>query len=120
MAKCYAGFAGGLGGRAALVSAQTRALVTEEQVAGVDPLANEAIRYGAGFQLQVPERSYFGPPADAFGHGGAGGSSHGWWPSHGVAFSFVMNELREETHDRRARKLLDALFGCLRTSSDTR
>ncbi|HET6507834.1 MAG TPA: serine hydrolase domain-containing protein [Baekduia sp.] len=120
MARCYARFAGQLDRRPPLVSAPTRTLVTEERAAGIDPLSDEPIRYGAGFQLQVPTRSYFGPPADAFGHGGAGGSSHGWWPSHDVAYSFVMNELREETQDRRARRLLEALFACLPTASGAR
>lgn len=51
----------------------------------------------------------FGPPPDAFGHTGAGGSAHGYWPSEGVAFSFAINELQNEADDRRCRDVLAAL-----------
>ena len=37
-------------------------------------------RFGVGFELQTDERG-LGPTEDAFGHGGAGGSIHGAWPS---------------------------------------
>jgi hypothetical protein len=55
-----------------------------------------------------------GPADDAFGHTGAGGSSSGGWPSLRAGFSFVTSELRLETRDDRARRLLDGLDAALR------
>ncbi len=48
---------------------------------------------GVGFALQT-EQMTFGPAPDAFGPGGADGSSHGAWPSDQVGFSNSMNLLR--------------------------
>jgi hypothetical protein len=65
---------------------------------------------GAGFQLQVDDR--FGPVAEAFGHGGAGGSLHGAWPEQRIAFSYVPNLLRDDGQSsERAHSLLRALYG---------
>jgi len=74
---------------------------------GIEPTWGSEIAYGAGFELQVPAAN-FGPPADAFGHGGAGGSRHGAWPGRGIGFSYVMNEVRARP-DERAAALLSAL-----------
>lgn len=79
---------------------------------GVDPYALEEVAFGLGFELQNSEMS-LGSPADAFGHTGAGGSSHGAWPSQGVGFSYCMNEMRPEAPDRRARRVLAALAACI-------
>jgi CubicO group peptidase (beta-lactamase class C family) len=69
--------------------------------------------YGVGFELQTELRP-LGPPADAFGHTGAGGSIHCAWPSHGVGASYVMNELRDDNDvDPRAQALLKALYPCV-------
>jgi CubicO group peptidase (beta-lactamase class C family) len=114
MARCYAACAEGLDGRGPIVSAQTLDLFTTDQYdEAVDPCFGDPLRFGVGFQLQAAPM-FFGPPVDAFGHGGAGGSSHGWWPSHRVAFSFVMNEMLDETQDHRGRDLLSALYDCVR------
>lgn len=80
----------------------------EQQVAANDAFTGEACAYGLGFALQS-EQMWFGPPSDAFGHGGAGGSSHGAWPAHRVGYSYCMNHMREEESDYRARRLLAAL-----------
>ena len=69
--------------------------------------------FAAGFELQT-ELARFGPPADAFGHTGSGGSTHGAWPAVRTGFSYVMNELRLEVGDRRSEVLLDALDRALR------
>jgi hypothetical protein len=82
-------------------------LVTRSRVAGTDPFMGTPVAFGAGFELQT-ELAAFGPPADAFGHAGAGGSIHGAWPSLDVGFSYVPDELRGE-EDTRARELLVAL-----------
>ncbi len=80
---------------------------------GDDPFLKSPLAFGVGFGLQTAERP-FGPPLDAFGHGGAGGSIHGAWPSLGVGFSYVMNELRDEQEpDPRGQALLAALHDCV-------
>jgi hypothetical protein len=67
------------------------------------------LRFGpTGYEL-AGTPSALGPAADAFGHTGAGGSSHGAWPSLRTGFSYVTAELRREDEDERARTLLAAL-----------
>jgi CubicO group peptidase (beta-lactamase class C family) len=79
-----------------------------------DPLADEAQRFGFGFELQT-EIKQFGPPLDAFGHTGAGGSCHGRWPAQNTGFSYAMNLMRDDCldGDPRAGALLGALYDCL-------
>jgi CubicO group peptidase (beta-lactamase class C family) len=82
---------------------------------GEDPLSGRLLRFGVGFEL-APNPSELGPELDAFGHTGAGGSSHGAWPSLRTGFSFVISEMRSETDDGRARRILDALHWALGAS----
>jgi CubicO group peptidase (beta-lactamase class C family) len=65
--------------------------------------------FGVGFELQTERRS-LGPPANAFGHTGSGGSAHGAWPDERVGFSYIPTELRSVETDYRARRLLAALY----------
>jgi CubicO group peptidase (beta-lactamase class C family) len=82
------------------------------RIAGGDPF-EEGIEesFGIGFHVQdgaTPR--VLGPPDDAFGHGGAGGSIHGAWPQQRVGYSYAMNELRDDGFpDARADVLLNAL-----------
>jgi CubicO group peptidase (beta-lactamase class C family) len=76
---------------------------------GQDTLSGRPIAFGLGFQLQN-ETKPFGPPVDAFGHGGAGGSRHGYWPEQRIAFSYAMNLLRQDASDVRGTSILEALF----------
>ncbi len=110
MAALYGCLAGGgtLGGRR-LLSEHTVALGPAERARGVDPLSDERLAFGAGFELQT-ERSPFGPALDGYGHGGAGGSMHGAWPKHRVGFSYAMNQMRDDSDDDRSRTLLAALY----------
>ena len=78
---------------------------------GWDVLNDEPRRFAAGFSLQVPKMQY-GPPLDAFGHGGAGGSVHGAWPTEGVGFSYAMNRLMDGD-ETRAPRVLAALHASL-------
>jgi hypothetical protein len=81
--------------------------------AGDDPLTGRPLRFGpTGYEL-AGTPSALGPAADAFGHTGAGGSSHGGWPSLRTGFSYVTAELRSEDDDQRARTLLAALHEAL-------
>ncbi len=117
VARCYEAFAAGTGGRPPLVSASTLAAFTTPQFDEVpDAVFGEPIHSGIGFELQTEAR-LFGPPADAFGHTGAGGSAHGYWPSEGVAFSFAINELQNEADDGRCRDVLAALHSELTDDS---
>ncbi len=115
MAQLYACLAaGGRRGDVELLSPATVALGRRELSRFVDPLTQEPMAYGAGFQLQTEMRR-FGPPEDAFGHAGAGGSVHAAWPTQGVGVSYVMNELRDDpAGDPRTTALLDALHEALR------
>jgi CubicO group peptidase (beta-lactamase class C family) len=82
----------------------------QELARGVCAVTHRPYAFGVGFELQT-ELAAFGPPAGAFGHTGSGGSSHGAWPEQRVSFSYVMNQLRRESGDDRARRLLGALYG---------
>jgi CubicO group peptidase (beta-lactamase class C family) len=105
-ARSIARLYGGLG---RLLSPETLALARAPLVDGWDAVHATRRRYGVGFALQA-DAMQLGPPDDAFGHDGAGGSVHGAWPSHGVSFSYAMNLLRDDAPvDPRARTLLEAL-----------
>ena len=83
--------------------------MTRPEAVGDDPLTGRPLRFGpTGFEL-AGTPSELGPAADAFGHTGAGGSSHGAWPAAATGFSFVTAELRTEEGDGRAAALLAAL-----------
>ncbi|MET7403066.1 serine hydrolase domain-containing protein [Dactylosporangium sp. NPDC005572] len=79
---------------------------------GTSPVWGTPMAFGAGFELNTP-LEILGPPPDAFGHAGAGGSRHGAWPSLGVAFSYAMNEARAASPDPRPRALLEALHAAV-------
>lgn len=73
-----------------------------------DPIAGDRQVFGVGFELQTDARA-LGPPDDAFGHCGAGGSVHAAWPSLRAGVSYAMNQMRDDARvDARARALLDA------------
>jgi CubicO group peptidase (beta-lactamase class C family) len=74
-----------------LLAPETAALAGRCIVRGHDPYHDRPIAYAAGFHLN-PDGD-LGPPADAFGHGGAGGSTHGCWPGLRTGFSFTTNLL---------------------------
>lgn len=80
-----------------------------ERSSGKDPFLGDPMRFALGFQLQTG-LGVFGPPADAFGHSGAGGSVHGAWPTERVGVSYAMNQLRNSAPvDPRAQALLTSL-----------
>jgi CubicO group peptidase (beta-lactamase class C family) len=96
-----------------LVSTATLELGTTEIVARRDAFMDDEERWGVGFMLQT-ELATMGPPADAFGHAGAGGSEHGRWPSQRLGFSYAMNRMQyDEAGDPRSRALLAALHACV-------
>lgn len=112
MARLY----GGLG---QVLSRPALDLAVTELDSRTEPLLGIEQRFGVGFMLQVPTKP-LGPPADAFGHDGAGGSAHGAWPAHELGFSYVMNRMRDDCdRDPRAAALLEALASCLEVAPST-
>jgi len=84
---------------------------------GLDQVHGNRLRTGVGYQLQTELRA-LGPPDDAFGHTGAGGSSHGAWPELRVGFSYTMNLMQDPTSgDQRALRLLSALHKATQSRS---
>jgi CubicO group peptidase (beta-lactamase class C family) len=96
-----------------LLREETVALGRTELARAPCALTGYPYAFGVGFELQTEVRA-FGPPEDAFGHTGAGGSAHGAWPSLRVGFSYATNELRSYETDTRARRLLAALHEAVR------
>lgn len=99
-------------GGAPLLREETVRLGRTMLSSGYDALNDLHWRFGVGFQLPS-ESIYFGPSGpegDGFGHGGAGGSHHGAWPSLGIGYSYAMNQMRDSARpDPRAEALLEAL-----------
>ncbi len=115
MAKFYALLATN-----AFLRAETMIMGRSLQSAGDDPLTGRPLRFGpTGFEL-AHTPSALGPADDAFGHTGAGGSSHGAWPGLRLGFSYSTNMLRPENNDGRARALLHALHDAAQQRAEQR
>ena len=87
-----------------------------ELATGVDPFLDGRFRVGVGFGIQrgsAADLRALGPPEDAFGARGSGGSVHGAWPQQRVGFSYAMNLMRDEPIDARPTALLAALHACV-------
>jgi CubicO group peptidase (beta-lactamase class C family) len=109
--------AGGKIGDVQLLQPDTVELGRRQLSSGEDPLSGRLLRFGVGFEL-APNPSELGLPVDAFGHTGAGGSSHGAWPSQRTGFSFVVSEMRPENDDGRAGRILGALRDAVDESAE--
>jgi CubicO group peptidase (beta-lactamase class C family) len=96
----------------AILRPETIRLGRTELVRGACAITRHPYAFGVGFELQT-ELESLGPPANAFGHSGSGGSSHGAWPDQRVGFSYAPTELLDPEADDRAKKLLSALHACL-------
>jgi CubicO group peptidase (beta-lactamase class C family) len=113
MAQLYGCLAaGGKMGDVRLLEPDTIDLGRRQLSVGDDPLSGRLLRFGVGFEIN-PNPSALGPSPDAFGHTGAGGSSHGAWPSLRTGFSFIVSEMRPEDDVGRARRVLDALHAAV-------
>jgi len=96
-----------------LVSADAVRRGREQACAGADGLTGRPLRYGpTGYEL-AGTPSQLGPADDAFGHTGAGGGSHGAWPSLRTGFSFLTADLRSQDADPRAATVLRALHAAV-------
>ena len=94
-----------------LLREDTIAVALRERSFGHDELSGRELRFGIGFELN-PNPSRLGMALDAFGHTGAGGSTHGAWPSLRTSFSYAMGEFQPEPRDSRGIELLDVLDEC--------
>jgi CubicO group peptidase (beta-lactamase class C family) len=92
-----------------LVGEETMLVGRTELSRGLCAVTQRPYAFGVGFELQT-ELGTFGPPRNAFGHTGSGGSRHGAWPTERVGFSYSMSMLRPEAGDTRATRLLAALY----------
>jgi CubicO group peptidase (beta-lactamase class C family) len=85
----------------------TVAAATVEQVRGPDAVIGVETRFGLGFMLG---KSFgLANPESCFGHAGAGGSLAFADPSTGLAFGYVMNDLRFDPGDPRSEGLVRAV-----------
>jgi len=95
-----------------VLSPDTIARATAQQVYGDDVLLQRPTRFGLGFQLTMPERP-LGPGPRAFGHFGAGGSLGFADPDTGVAFGYAMNQGRGGWQHKHVRHLIDLVYAAL-------
>jgi CubicO group peptidase (beta-lactamase class C family) len=112
LARLYASLVGGGVDRVRTLQPATVEAATVEQVRGPDAVIIEETAFGLGFMLG----SSFGAanPASAFGHAGAGGSLSFADPSAGLAFGYVMNDLRFDSGgDPRRESLVRATYAAL-------
>ena len=110
-ARLYASLVGdGVGGRR-LLRPETVDAATVEQVRGTDAVLGVETAFGLGFMLGAS----FGAanPPTCFGHAGAGGSLAFADPATGVAFGYVMNDLRFDTGDPRSEGLVRAVLAAV-------
>lgn len=113
MSRLYGMLAnGGILDGVRVLQPETIAIARRQRSLGNDPLSDRLLRFGVGFELN-PNPSCLGGPIDAFGHTGAGGSTHGAWPSLRASFSYAMGEFRPENNDGRATRLVTALESCI-------
>jgi CubicO group peptidase (beta-lactamase class C family) len=111
LARMYASCIGEVDGMRALQPA-TVAAATVEQACGKDEVLMVESCFGLGFMLG----NAFGAanPTTAFGHAGAGGSLSFADPHTGLAFGYVMNDLRfDPKGDPRSEELVRAAFQSL-------
>jgi CubicO group peptidase (beta-lactamase class C family) len=84
---------------------------TRTQARGVDLVMGYETHYGTGFQLPFPFRPMAGD--GSFGHYGSGGSVGFAHPSSGLAFGYVMNQMRPAGgRDPRTAALVQAVLRC--------
>jgi CubicO group peptidase (beta-lactamase class C family) len=116
LARMYASCVGKIDGRRTL-SPETVAQATLERACGKDEVLMIESCFGLGFMLGRA----FGAanPPDAFGHAGAGGSLAFGDPDPGIAFAYVMNDLRFDVSegDPRSIELVRAVYRVLESGS---
>jgi CubicO group peptidase (beta-lactamase class C family) len=111
LARLYSAIIGEVDGTRLLQPASL-ARASEERACGKDEVLTADSCFGLGFMLG---RSFGGAnPASAVGHAGAGGSLAFADPDRGVAFGYVMNDLRFDPNgDPRSESLVRAVYESL-------
>ena len=113
VARIYAALAaGGTLDGVTVIGRDTLAAAAIEHSSGPDAVLGRSSRFGLGFQLPQPQRS-FGRHAGTFGHFGAGGSVGFADPEAGIGFGYVMNRMGPRWQSPTSRSLIDALYSCL-------
>lgn len=100
------------GGGAPLLRAPALNAAVRPRHALHDPCIGDRMAFGLLFRLQS-DGNPLGPPADAFGHTGAGGSVHAAWPGLRAGVSFLPGTLRAESAPARSAPLLEAVHDAL-------
>ncbi len=95
-----------------ILSPDTIAMATAEQVYGRDEMLGRVTRFGLGFQLAMAERP-LGPNPGAFGHFGAGGSLGFADPAARIGLGYAMNQGRAGWQHRHVRNLIDLVYAAL-------
>jgi CubicO group peptidase (beta-lactamase class C family) len=111
LAHLYAAIMGEVDGQRVL-SPETLAAAATERACGKDEVLMIETCFGYGFMLGAS----FGKanPKRAIGHAGAGGSLAFADPDRGIAFGYVMNDLRfDPAGDPRSESLVEAVHRCL-------
>ncbi|MEV0973814.1 serine hydrolase domain-containing protein [Microtetraspora glauca] len=111
LACFYAALIGEVDGHR-ILTPETLAAATAEQVSGTDCVLRVPVRIGTGFGLPTPDAFWYSPTA--FGFPGYGGSLGFADPASGLAFGYVMNHIQEGVPDRRAATLLDAVHSAIK------
>jgi CubicO group peptidase (beta-lactamase class C family) len=114
LARFYAALIGEVDGHR-ILTPDTLAAATAEQVSGIDRILRVPVRIGTGFGLPTPDVFWYSPTA--FGFSGYGGSLGFADPATGLAFGYVMNHIQEGVPDLRAATLLDAVQRAMKAQS---
>lgn len=115
VARIYAPLSvgGELDGVRLMSKASIERMITEQHNQ-TELLQDRPYHQALGVLLNTPAAVYMGPNPRAFGHHGIGGSIGFCDPDAGVAFSYCCNKMHAVgDNGPRARRLIDALYGCL-------
>jgi len=113
LARIYAAMAnGGHFNGLEICSEEVLALANKLEVENTkDLVLGTKIRRSRGFILNTD--ACYGPNRDSFGHAGAGGSMAFADPKRKLGFAYVMNQMQNDTHPHRYKRLIDAVYECL-------
>jgi CubicO group peptidase (beta-lactamase class C family) len=109
LARMYAACIGEVDG-IRLLSEDTVARASAVLSDGRDCVIGQPLTIGLGFMLAPTFPKWVGPRT--FGHSGAGGSTAFADPDRGLAFGYVMNQMKMELDDPRAASLVEAVYAC--------
>jgi CubicO group peptidase (beta-lactamase class C family) len=107
LARFYAGLAGEVGG-IRILKPDTVEQMARSRTSGTDLVLGGQSKFGLGMMCDSPFTPFLG--TGGFGHFGAGGSLGFAHPESGIAFGYVMNQMRlGVAGDERTTALIDAI-----------